>query len=107
MTTYLYESTYRMSSLLCRKLDKYTPGNKVSRDIPRGHLVGNIPPGVGKNYCGREGDGSPIARPRPPSGKGGTPVKLKEIVETVKCLLIFFRGRKKEMPPSWLIILTS
>lgn len=96
-----------MSSLLCRKLDKYTPGNKVSRDIPRVHFVGNLPPGVGKNYCGRECMGSSLKKPQPKTKKGGTPMKGEVFIKTVKCLLIFFRGRKKEMPPSWLIILIT
>ena len=42
MTTYLYESTYRMSSFLCNKLD--TTGSPIY--TPIGNKTNNLPPVV-------------------------------------------------------------
>lgn len=69
----------RMSSLLPKKLDKYTPGIKVWRDTPGVYLGTNLPPGVGGNYCRRGCRGSSIENPPASKPKGATPLDSKRL----------------------------
>lgn len=63
----------RMSSLLHKKLDKYTPGSKVWRDTPGVYLGTNLPHGVGDLYYKRRCRGSLMILPRLEKFLGCTP----------------------------------